>query len=133
MFPFLLYGDWGLAALRIVLGVILLAHGWPKLEDLKKTSENFAGMGFKPGSLWATVAAIVEFFGGLALILGIWTEIPAFFVVCEFVVIMIWRLARKQPLVGGYELDLLILAGAVVLLTQGAGPVSFDRYLYGSF
>ena len=40
---------------------------------------------------------------------------------------MIWRLLRRQPLVGGYEFDLLILGVAVALLTIGGGAFALDK------
>ena len=127
------YGDWMLAALRIVLGLTLAIHGFPKLKDLKTTSANFGAMGFRPGAFWGPLVAVVEFFGGLALMLGIWTEVAAALFVGQFAVITIWKLAKRQAFVGGYEIDLLILAAALVILTQGAGAVSLDRYLYGAW
>lgn len=133
IFLFSSYGDWAVAALRIVLGLILSAHGWPKLKDMKTTGTNFAAMGFRPGAFWGPLVAIVEFFGGLALVLGLWTQIPALLVVGEFAVIMVWKLARKQPLASGYEFDLLILAAALVLLAYGAGQLSLDQYFFGIF
>ncbi len=128
--PFSLYSDWALAFLRIVLGILLLLHGWPKLKDLKTTSVNFGAMGFKPGSFWGPLVACAEFFGGLALILGVWTEFAAAVIAIEFVVITIWKIIRRQPFVGGLELDLLILGAAVTLLALGAGAFSFDHYLF---
>lgn len=128
-FGFYLYSDFALAFLRIVLGILLLAHGWPKLKALKTTAANFDGMGFKPGAFWGPLVAIAEFFGGLALVLGAETEFVAAAVAIEFLVITIWKITRRQPFVGGFELDILILAAAFLILTQGAGGFS----LYGQF
>ena len=125
-----MFTDWGILALRLALGAIFLAHGWPKIKDLRRTGDNFAAMGFHPGALWGSVAAVVEFFGGIALLLGFFTQVAAMFFVGEFIVIVVWRTLRKQPFVGGSELDALILAAALVLLTIGGGAYSLDRYLF---
>lgn len=128
---FSLYSDWALALLRIILGILLLLHGLPKLKSIKTTSANFAAMGFKPGGFWGPLVACAEFFGGLALVFGIWTQFAAAVIAIQFLVITIWKIIRRQPFVGGLELDLLILGAALVLLTQGAGALSLDKFFSG--
>jgi len=68
-----IYNDEAMLILRLVLGLIFIAHGWPKIKDLKATAQGFQGMGFKPGKFWGTVVAIAEFFGGLLFIAGLET------------------------------------------------------------
>ncbi len=123
--PLWVFSDWGLLILRVVLGLILVVHGWPKLKGLKQTAENFSQMGFQPGIFWATIIMLLECFGGLLLFLGFFTQIIALFVAIEFIVILL-KVKRKAAFVGGCELDLLILAAALALLTLGAGRFSLD-------
>lgn len=131
MFPvYYLYNDFVLLILRVILGLILVAHGWPKFKSLKGTAQNFEGMGFKPGRFWAIIVMIVEFFGGIALILGIFTQGVASLILIEFLVITIWKILKKSPIVGGLELDLLIWAIAVLLSVQGAGTISLDQSIF---
>ena len=129
------YGSWAILILRLALGLILVAHGWPKIKDLKQNGANFNGMGFKPGMFWGTVAAVLEFFGGIAIIIGLYTIPFAFLLAGQFVVIIIWKWAKGMPLTGanGWELDLIILAALVVLIALGAGPYAFDRIFLGAF
>ncbi len=124
----LVFSDLGLFILRFFLGIILIAHGWPKLKNLKETANNFQGMGFKPGIFWAFIVALLEFVGGLFLIFGFLTQIITFFLVIEFLVILA-RVKRKSPLVGGSELDFLILAVALALMSLGGGYYSLDNFL----
>jgi putative oxidoreductase len=124
--PFLVFSDWGILILRVVLGVILVAHGWPKIKNIKGTAE-WMGQTFKPGIFWATVVALTEFVGGLCLIFGFLTQVAAFFVAIEFLVI-IFKVKKGKPLVDGFEFDLLILASALILLTLGSGGISLDNY-----
>ena len=119
------YSDWALLFLRLVLGVIFLAHGVPKLRNLKSTGEWMGQSGFRPGWLWAPVVAIAESCGGLALILGFGTPLVALALGIQFAVINFWKIFREEPLVGGFELDLAILAGLLVLLTVGGGAWGF--------
>jgi len=130
MFPVYYFNDFVLLVLRLILGLVLTVHGWPKFRDLKGTAQGFEGMGFKPGRLWATMAMIVEFFGGIALILGIFTQGAAALVLVQFLVIIIWKILKKSPIVGGLELDLLIWAIAVLLSVQGAGTISLDQSIF---
>ena len=96
----------GCLFLRVVFGAIMIVHGFPKLKNLKETGSNFANMGFRPGMFWGTLAALLESFGGLALILGIVTVPVAAFFVVEFLVIVIWKIGKHAPFVGGWEFDL---------------------------
>lgn len=131
MFPLIyIFGDWGITLLRVVLGLILIVHGWPKLRSLKKTAESFGTMGFRPGGFWALLVTVVEFFGGLALILGLYVQVAAPLVAVEFLVINIWKLAKRQSFVSGWEFDLLILAAALAVFTLGSGALSLDRFLF---
>ena len=83
------FSDIAFTILRVALGAVLLAHGMPKLKDLKKTAENFEMMGFRPGKFWGTFVALVEVLAGLLFILGFFTQIAAAVVAVEFIVILI--------------------------------------------
>ncbi len=133
MFLLSLYSDWALAFLRIVLGLLFVFHGWPKIKNLRATAENFSNMGFRPGVFWGPLVAGVEFFGGLALILGIWTPIVAALLTVQFLVIIVWKIWRGEWSFSNLELDLLILAVALLLLTMGAGALSLDSLFSGGF
>ena len=116
MFPlYFLYDMWPVLILRIALGAVFIVHGWSKMRDLRQNAKNFDAMGFKPGKLFGTVAALLEFFGGIALLIGLGTTWVAGLFILEFIVIILWRWAKHMPFVGGWELDLLILAGVIIL------------------
>ncbi|HVO28595.1 MAG TPA: DoxX family protein [Candidatus Paceibacterota bacterium] len=132
MFPlYFLYDQWPVLILRVALGIIFIAHGWPKLRDLKRNAKNFDAMGFRPGALFGTMAALLEFFGGIALIVGLLVGAFSALFALEFAVILIWRWAKRSPLVGGWEFDLLILAAVIALFALGGGAFSLDRILLG--
>jgi putative oxidoreductase len=132
MFPlYFLYDMWPVLILRIALGVIFIVHGWPKLRDLKTTAQNFNAMGFRPGKIFGTLAALLEFFGGIAIIAGFLTAFFAGLFALEFITILFWRWFKKMPFVGGWELDLLIFAGVIALFALGGGAFSLDRILFG--
>ena len=118
------YADSALLFLRLVLGGILLAHGLPKVRNIKGTSQWFESAGFKPGIFWAPLVATVESVGALALIAGFGVQCVAAVLTIQFIVINVWRIFRHEPLVGGFELDLIILASLLVLMTMGSGAFS---------
>jgi len=134
MYPFLLLlSGWGLLVLRLALGAIMVVHGFPKLKNLKETGSNFSNMGFRPGMFWGTLAALLESFGGIALIFGVLTVPFALLFMGEFFVIVIWKIAKHGAFAGGWELDLLILAAAATLFFSGAGAISLDHLLLVGF
>ena len=123
-YSLLVYGDFAPLILRLVLGAAFLVHGYPKL--FKNFSE-FAGwldsMGLKPGKFWALVAGVVEFFGGIAMILGVWVSLVGALVVIQMLVAM-WKVKwGKVGITGenGWELDLLYLVVAAALVMMGPG------------
>ncbi len=127
---FFFYGGFAVFLLRVSLAAVFIAHGWPKLKNLKATWDGFHGMGFKPGKLFGTLAMVLEFFGGIALLFGFLVSIVSFFAILQFAVITIWKLSKKMPFVSGWEIDLLILAGFVVLITLGGGSYSLDHLFF---
>lgn len=110
------YADWEPVLLRAGLAVIFLVHGWPKLKNPK----NFAGwlgtMHVRPAMFWALVVAVVEFFGGIALVLGFWVPVVALLLAIDMVVAMF--LVRRK-FVGGWELDFVLLLAAISLVLLG--------------
>ena len=124
-----------LLALRIGVGLELVVHGWPKI----KSPANFVGflgqLGIKPTMFWAWVVALVEFLGGIALILGLLTRPAAFFVTVEFLVIAFYLKPRKMkvpfttPQGAGWEWDWLIMMMGLALLLAGSGAYGLDRLL----
>ncbi len=130
MFPLLsIWSDWGILLLRVVFGIVCVVHGWPKIRNWGETAKNFEAMGFRPGNVLGPLVAIAEFFGGIALVVGLWTQLAAAVLLLQFIVITIWKLKNGQKFVGGWEYDLVLLAIAALFLVLGAGAFSFDHTL----
>ena len=122
----LIYSDWGILALRVILGVILMAHGWPKIKNIRGTALWLGPIGFRPAMFWAAVVSLLEFVGGALLIVGFFTQVVSALVALQFLVI-IFKINAKKGLVGGYEFDLLISVAALALLTLSGGAISIDN------
>ena len=129
----------GLAALalRVPVGLILAAHGAQKLfgwfggYGLEGTGQWLASIGLAPGALMALLAGSAEFFGGLALVLGLLTR-PAALVSAFTMLVAIFAVHIGNGLFmsnNGYEFALALLAATVALTIQGAGRFSLDTLL----
>lgn len=125
--PLFVFSDVGILILRVVLGLILVIHGWPKIKNIKGTAE-WMGQTFKPGIFWAAVVSLTEFAGGLFLIFGFLTQIIALIIAIQFVVIIL-KMKLGKGFVNGGEFDLLILAAALALIVLGGGHYGLDGFL----
>lgn len=136
-FPTFISG-WGAATLlvvRVVMGVAFILHGWPKIQNPMGWMNAMGGEGV-PSFLQA-LAALAEFGGGIALLLGLLTPLAALGIVCQMLgALFMVHFPMGHPFVaatGGpsYELPLVYLALAILLLVLGPGRWSFDALLFG--
>ena len=90
--------DLALLLSRVALGVILLAHGWQKLNEytIAGTAASFAQMGVPAPTVAATFATAVELVGGAALILGLLTPVVALFNVVNLLGALVLVHAGKE-------------------------------------
>lgn len=128
---------WSPLALRVPVGIILVAHGAQKLfgafggYGLEGTGQFMASIGLTPGYLMALLSGSAEFFGGLALILGLLVR-PASVALAFLMLVAIFSVHISKGLfmaTDGYEYALALLAVSVALLFSGAGRLSVDASL----
>lgn len=135
----LFHSNAGIAALilRVPVGIILAAHGAQKLfgwfggYGLEGTGQWMASIGIEPGYLMALAAGSAEFFGGLALILGLLTR-PAALVAAFTMLIAIFSVHISNGLFmsnNGYEFALALFAATLSLVFQGSGRLAVDNLL----
>lgn len=126
-------------ALRLPVGIIFVAHGAQKLfgwfggYGLEGTGQWMASVGLEPGYTMALLAGGAEFFGGLALILGLLVR-PASVVLGFTMIMAIFAVHIGNGLFmsnNGYEYALALLAASVALAISGAGRASLDRIIAG--
>src|SRR3954471_23578359 len=123
--------------LRIALGAILIPHGMQKLFGafgglgLEGNAALFTRLGYHPGMFWGTLVGCTEFFGGILLVIGLFTRGAAL-----AVVIFMLNAVYVTSKAGGFfwtnrgsEYSILILAVAVYFLIRGAGAYSLDERL----
>ncbi|MVW76023.1 DoxX family protein [Pseudomonas xionganensis] len=126
---------YGLTILRIIAGITFAAHGAQKLfgwfggYGLAGVAQWMESIGLAPGYLMALLAGSAEFFGGLALIVGLLARpAAAVLAVTMLVAIVTVHLANGFFMSNnGYEFALALLAISLAVMIEGAGKLSLDR------
>lgn len=115
-----------LLVLRLVLGIIMVAHGFGKVfGGMHHHVQTVINLGL-PGWL-AYCSAAAEFFGGILVIAGFLTRFAAL-AICINMVVAIWKVHWRNGLMGdhGYQFPLSLAAIAFALIFLGAGSIAFD-------
>ena len=111
-----------LLVMRLVLGAIMIAHGYHKVWGGFHHHMDFVGSLGIPHWM-AYLSAGTEFFGGIAIMLGLFTRFFSLAFAIEMGV-AIWKVHFKNGLMGngGYEFPLALAAMAFALLCFDGGP-----------
>ncbi len=132
--------QWASLALRIPVGVIFAAHGAQKLfgwfggYGLEGTGQFMASQGLEPGFLMALLAGSAEFFGGLALILGLLVRPAALVLAFTMLIAGVVVHGANGLFVsnGGFEFALALFSSSLALVFLGGGQLSVDQRLVHS-
>lgn len=111
--------------LRLGVAYVFVRHGLMKVHmGLPQVAGFFGHLGIPIPTVAAAVVIGVETLGAACLALGLLTRLWAFCMVVDMVVAIWLAVLPRAP-----ELELLLLVGALALLSLGAGPLSIDRLL----
>ena len=125
--------DVSLLLLRFAAGVAFMLHGWGKIQN------PFSWMGpdaFAPG-IFQALAALAEFGGGLAWVMGLLTPLASLGIASTMAVaVYLHAIVWGDPFVakgggGSWELAAVYFCVAVVLIAVGPGRLSLDRAIFG--
>ena len=122
----------GLLVLRLLLGAIMIAHGWQKIAD---HMHGITGMIHQLGlpTFMAYVVVATELGGGILIVVGFLTRLAALAIFVDMVVAIL-KVHLPHGLFssnGGFEFPLACAAIAFSLIWSGAGPIAID-WLWGS-
>lgn len=129
--------DIALLLLRIVIGLLFFGHGSQKLfgwfegGGIDGTTQFFGQLGFTPPKLWAVVAGLAEFLGGIGLALGLFTPIAAAAIIGAMLMAIIkvhWDSGIWNT-DGGFEYPLVNMTVAGFIGYVGAGQYALDAIL----
>lgn len=123
------YKAYGPFLLRIAVGIIFLAHGYGKLWGSSPGLDAWISMvtqlGFPLPIFLAYLVGLIEFAGGLALIVGFGTRYAGLLLGLIMIVAIV-KVKLAKGLLGGYELDLALLAASFSLAVTGPGVWAID-------
>jgi putative oxidoreductase len=128
--------DWGLLILRLTFGLLMAAHGAQKLfgvfggDGLTATGRAFAGLGYRPGKVFALIGSLSEFLGGLGLALGLLTPLAAAALIGVMINAMVTVTAAHGlwDADGGVEYNVAIAVVALAVAAIGPGRLALDRF-----
>ena len=109
--------------IRILAGLTLMLHGLPKITDIPGVQSFFPNLGLPPEL--AIPVALLEVIGGLAILFGLLTRLASGLFIIEMIGAAVVAKLSKG-FVGGYELELLIMAISISLFITGPGRISIE-------
>lgn len=120
--------------IRLVVGIAFMIHGYGKIQNpLAWMGPDSTIPGFLQG-----LAALSEFGGGLALVLGLLTSLACFGITCTMIAaVYLHAVVMKDPFVntqggGSYELGLVFLVISILFMVAGPGRYSLDKKIFGN-
>ncbi len=130
---------YGITLLRVVTGLTFAAHGAQKLfgwfggYGLAGVAQWMESIGITPGYLMAALAGSAEFFGGLALVIGLLVR-PAAISLLIAMLVAIFSVHWANGFFiteNGFEYAMILGLISAVLVIEGAGKLSLDRRIAG--
>lgn len=123
------YVDVAPLLLRIGVGVIFIVAGWGKINGIAGVEGFFGGLGIPLPGIMAWVVAIVEFVGGIMVLLGAYARIP--YLLLAFIMVVALLTTKLGGEFSAARLDLMLLLANLALYFLGSGKYSVDDKLTG--
>lgn len=123
------YVDLAPLLLRIGVGVIFIIAGWGKLNGIEGVQGFFGNIGIPLPGIMAWVVAIVEFVGGIMVLLGAYARIP--YLLLAFVMVVALFTTKLGGEFSAARLEIMLLLANLALYFMGSGKYSVDEKLKG--
>ena len=118
--------SFGILSIRIMAGIVFIAHGMPKFYDVSGGFGFFQSISL-PSELFLHIA-LLEVTGGLTILLSVFTRIASLLFIIEMTGAIVFAKLSKG-FVGGYEFELLLISICITLALVGPGMVSIENYI----
>lgn len=118
---------WGITAVRVAMALVFIVSGWQKFgAGMEGLTAMFTKMGIPAPGIVGPVIAILELVGGILLLVGIFGRWLGMAYTIEFIVAAFY--VKLPAGFAGARLDLMLLAGAILLTLNGPGRAAVDEY-----
>ncbi|MGN6347634.1 MAG: DoxX family protein [Candidatus Nitrosocosmicus sp.] len=119
---------------RVWMGINMVIHGYPKIRAFKQTAQQMnqaLGIPIKV----TYISSILEFFGGIFLIIGLIVPVVALFFAIYMISIVFMKRKKMKavyisPQGTSYELDITYIIISIALFALGAGAISIDSLIH---
>ena len=126
----LVFADIALLVARVVLGGLMIIHGWVRwqIEGVAAQTALLAGHGVRNAQPWVWAFIGVGLVGGLLVMFGLGTRLWSLFAMAEQVLLIVWLKAADGPLLSNLALQYQVVFAALafVLVCFGAGRAGVD-------
>ena len=118
---------WGITAVRIATALVFIQAGYDKLfvAGIPKVAAGMTRYGLPVPEAFAWTAGVMEFFGGLALLIGLFGRGLGLFYAIEFTIAFFWVKLRMASFAEG-RLELMLLVAGLLFFLAGPGRAAID-------
>jgi uncharacterized membrane protein YphA (DoxX/SURF4 family) len=116
--------DLGLLLIRLGLAAVFIAFGIAKFSDLEGTVGFFASLGFP--AVAAYLVAVVEVLGGLAMLVGVWTDLAGV-LLAVIMLVAIFTVTGAKGFMGGWDYNLILLVSSLGVAFAGPGKYALRK------
>jgi putative oxidoreductase len=120
---------WGLTAVRVAMALVFIHAGWLKWFQFGVTTgvtNVMTRYGLPVPEAFAFAASTLELVGGALLLVGLFVRWLGLLYTIEFIIAFFYVKLRLQSFADG-RLDLMLLAGAILLFLAGPGRAAVDQ------
>jgi len=126
---------WGITVVRLMAGLIITVAALEKFNagGFDAFTRVAAGLGIPAAGFWGVFIPLLEFIGGLMVVLGVGARWVAVLFVIEYAITSFALKVPRQPPFGGWDsmrIDLMLLAAAIMLVLVGPGAFALESLLW---
>lgn len=115
--------------LRIGVGVIFIVAGWGKLTGIEGVQGFFGNIGIPLAGIMAWVVALVEFLGGIMVLVGYKVEVPGILLAFTMLVAIFTVKMGGDGGFSGMRLEIILMLASLAIAMMNTGSYSLDNML----